>query len=166
MAMRSIVAGSSGVGTMSTSDDRITALEDQIRRLKRGDLFTTVLLLPCFFMSIYLFLFAMGGAQAGALPSSLRAEGFKVADPDIELSVASLGYDHISGAKLILDGLVVGEKKRGVSISPTRIKLRQNDWVDGAFAGGGVDLILIEVTDDGPRMTFRNQAGDVTGTFP
>jgi hypothetical protein len=117
-------------------------------------------------MSFYLFLFAMGGAQAGALPSTLRAETFRVVDPDIELLVASLGYDHISGAKLSLGGLVVGEKRRDVSIGPSRIQLRQNDWVDGAWAGGGVDLILIEVTDDGPRMTFRNQAGEVTGTFP
>ena len=151
---------------MSTSDDRIKALEDQIRRLKWGSLYTTVLLLPCFFMSFYLFLFAMGGAQAGAVPGTLRAEKFRVSDPDIELSVAHLGYDHLSGANLRLDGLVVDEKKRLVSISPSRIKLRQNDWVDGAWAGGGVDLILIEVTDDGPRMTFRNQAGEVTGTFP
>ena len=151
---------------MSTSDDRIKALEDQIRRLKRGALSTKVLLLPCFFISIYLFLFAIGGMQAGALPGTLRAESFRVADPDIELSVASLDHDHISGARLGLDGLVVDGKKRHVSITPSRIQLRQNDWVDGAFAGGGVDLILIEVADDGPRMTFRNQDGEVTGVFP
>ena len=151
---------------MESQDDRIKVLEEQVRRMKKGGWTSSLLLGASFFMSFYLFLFAMGGAQAGALPSTLRAETFRVVDPDIELSVASLGYDHISGAKLSLGGLVVGEKRRDVSIGPSRIQLRQNDWVDGAWAGGGVDLILIEVADDGPRMTFRNQAGEVTGTFP
>ena len=167
MVMRLIVAGQSGGRILDTSEDRIKALEEQVRRMKKGGWTSSLLLVASFAMSFYLFLFAMGGLQAGALPGSLRAESLKVVDPDIEFPVASLGYDHhLIGANLRLGGLVVGETKRLVSISPSRIQLREIDWVDGEFAGGGVDLIKIEVTDDGPRMTFRNQAGDVTGTFP
>lgn len=151
---------------MDSSEDRIKSLEDDIRRLKKSRSASSVFIMAAFGMSFYLFLFTMGGLQPRPVPGSLKAETFWVAEPGIELPVASLDYDHIGGGKLSLDGLVVDEKKRGVSISPSRIKLRQNDWVDGAFAGGGVDLILIEVTDDGPRMTFRNHAGEVTGTFP
>ena len=144
--------------------DRLGMIERRIVRLQSRILILSFLCLMSYGLSVWLGMKVWFGNQVGG------QQGMKTS----RLTIAEEGQDESPGTgrwwlteeegpMLVLFGDQDADRKTlRADITPVSISLRSGIIEEGDWVG----LVDITTDQDGGRITLRNHAGEVTGTYP